>query len=305
MTDNAILVTGAAGLIGFTLAARLHASGRAVIGMDQVAPAEEFEFPFIAAGLDDVHKLYEALDRGAEGIIHCGAVSGPMLFTGNPRAIVESNLVGSANIFEAARQRGLKRVVYCSSTSAYGEHPEDLEICNEAVALNAVDVYGATKAGGDILARAYAAQHDLDAVALRFSWVYGPRRRTDCLIRELIQDALQGRTSRHSFGPGFLRQYVYIEDVVDACLKAYDSRELGARAFNITGGTRSSFADIAEAVRVAVPGAGIVNEGSEGADLYHAPMDLSAARDVLGWAPAWPLEKGVRDYTDWLGSHDV
>ena len=304
MAGEAILVTGAAGLIGFTLAAKLHASGRAVIGMDRVTPAEDFDFPFIAADLGDVHKLYEALDSGAEGIIHCGAVSGPMLFLDNPRAIVETNLVGSANIFEAARQRGLRRVVYCSSTSAYGEHPADLDICTEAVALNAVDVYGATKAGGDILARAYAAQHGLDAVALRFSWVYGPRRRTDCLIRELIRDALGGRTSRHSFGPGFARQYVYIEDVVDACIAAYDSAELGARAFNITGGTRASFEDIAAAVRAAVPAAGIVNDGAEGADLHHAPMDLTAAREVLGWTPAWPLEAGVRAYAEWLESHD-
>jgi len=304
MADDAIVVTGAAGLIGFTLAARLHADGRAVIGMDRVAPPEDFDFPFIAADLADVHKLYEALDRGAAGIIHCGAVSGPMLLTDNPRAIVESNLMGSANVFEAARQRGLRRVVYCSSTSAYGEHPESLEICTEAEALNAVDVYGATKAGGDILARAYAAQHGLDAVALRFSWVYGPRRRTDCLIRDLLRDALDGRTSQRDFGPGFARQYVYIEDVVDACIAAYDSAELGGRAFNITGGTRASFADIAAAVVAALPAAKIVNQGSTGADMHHAPMDLSAARETLGWAPTWPLDTGVRAYADWLRDHE-
>lgn len=304
MADDAIVVTGAAGLIGFTVAARLHADGRAVIGMDRVAPPEDFEFPFIAADLADVHKLYEALDRGAAGIIHCGAISGPMLLTDNPRAIVESNLIGSANVFEAARQRSLGRVVYCSSTSAYGEHPQDLQICTEAVALNAVDVYGATKAGGDILARAYAAQHGLDAVALRFSWVYGPRRRTDCLIRELLRDALDGRTSQRDFGPGFARQYVYIEDVVDACIAAYDSAELGGRAFNITGGTRASFEDIAAAVVAAVPAAEIVNQGSTGADMHHAPMDLSAAAAVLGWRPNWPLDNGVRAYGEWLGNHE-
>lgn len=256
MSDGAILVTGAAGLIGYTVAARLQTSSRPVIGMDQVAPAEAYDFPFIAADLGDVHKLYQALDQGVggvEGIIHCGAVSGPMLLLDNPRAIVESNIIGSANIFEAARQRNLRRVVYCSSTSAYGDHPPGLEICTEDTALNAVDVYGATKASGDILARAYAAQHGLDCVALRFSWVYGPRRRTDCLIRDLLRDALEGRPSQHAFGAGFARQYVYIEDVVDAAIAAYDSAELGRRAFNITGGGRASFSDITAAVRAALP----------------------------------------------------
>ena len=304
MANDAIVVTGAAGLIGFTLAARLHADGRAVIGMDRIAPMEDFEFPFIAADLADVHKLYEAIDRGAAGIIHCGAVSGPMLLTDNPRAIVESNLMGSANVFEAALQRSLRRVVYCSSTSAYGEHPQDLKVCTEAMPLNAVDVYGATKAGGDILARAYAAQHGLDAVALRFSWVYGPRRRTDCLIRELLRDALDGRTSQHDFGPGFTRQYVYIEDVVDACIASYDSAELGERAFNITGGTRAGFEDISAAVRAAVPAAKIVNEGNTGADMHHAPMDLSAAAAIIGWRPSWPLDEGVQAYGEWLHDHE-
>ena len=304
MSDGAILVTGAAGLIGYTLAARLHSTGRAVIGMDQASRGETPEFPFIAADLGDVHKLYEALDGGVVGIIHCGAVSGPMLLRDNPRAIIESNIMGSANIFEAARQRKLSRVVYCSSTSAYGDHPPGLEICAEDTALNAVDIYGATKASGDILARAYAAQHGLDVVALRFSWVYGPRRRTDCLIRELLRDALDGRQSRHVFGADFARQYVYITDVVDAAIAAYDSAELGARAFNITGGGRASFEDIADAVRAALPAADIVNRGSEGADLNHAPMDISAARDVLGWQPKWPLEAGVRAYAEWLRSHE-
>lgn len=300
MSDGAILVTGAAGLIGFTLAARLQASGRPVIGMDLAAPAGAFDFPFIAADLGDVHKLYEALDQDVRGIIHCGAISGPMLLLDNPRSIVQSNIMGSANIFEAARQRDLRRVVYCSSTSAYGDHPKSLEICTEDTPLNAVDIYGATKASGDILARAYAAQHGLDSVALRFSWVYGPRRSTDCLIRELLLDALEGRQSRYAFGADFARQYVYIEDVVDAAIAAYDSADLGARAFNITGGGRSSFEDIIAAVRAVVPVADIVNEGSEGADLNHALMDLTAARDVLGWQPQWSLEAGVRAYADWL-----
>ncbi len=299
MSGGVILVTGTAGLIGFSVAARLQAEGRGVIGMDMVAPAGPYDFPFIAADLSDVHKLYDALGRGVEGIIHCGAVSGPMLFLDNPHTIVESNLLGSANIFEAARVQGL-RVVYCSSTSAYGDTPEGLELCTEDTALNAVDVYGATKAGGDILARAYAAQHGLDAVALRFSWVYGPRRTTDCLIREMLLAALRGEASHHAFGAAFARQYVYIEDVVDACIKAYDADGVAGRAFNITAGTRSSFDEIAEAVRTAVPGAEIVNQGSEGADLNHAPMDISAAKDALGYVPEWPLAGGVAAYADWL-----
>ena len=91
---------------------------------------------------------------------------------------------------------------------------------------------------------------------------------------------------------------------MDAAIAAYDSAELGRRAFNITGGGRASFSDITAAVRAALPAADIVNHGSAGADLDHAPMDLSAARDVLGWQPKWPLEAGVAAYAEWLRGHD-
>lgn len=300
MNNGPILVTGAAGLIGFAVAKRLESIGKRVVGMDLVEPSEDVKFPFVRADLTDLHKLYKVVSSGIGGIIHCGAVSGPMLFKDNPYAIVQSNIVGSANVFEAARNAKLARVVYCSSTSAYGDHGPNLKSCDESTALDAVDIYGASKASGDILGRAYAAQHGLDFIALRFSWVYGPRRQTDCLIRDLLLDALNGRESRYAFGTNFARQYVYIHDVVDATLAAYEIKNPTSRVFNITGGTRLNFAEIAETIKSVIPAANIINNGSEGADLYHAPMDISAAKQVLGWEPKWSLQTGCADYMDWL-----
>lgn len=305
MSNNPILVTGAAGLIGFAVAKRLESNGKQVIGMDLIEPSEEVKFPFVRADLTDLHKLYEVVNSGVEGIIHCGAVSGPMLFKDNPYAIVRSNIVGSANIFEVARTAKLSRVVYCSSTSAYGDHDPNIKSCDERTALDAVDIYGATKASGDILGRAYAAQHGLDFIALRFSWVYGPRRQTDCLIRDLLVDALNGRESHYAFGTDFARQYVYIHDVVDATLAAYDKEDPPNRVFNITGGTRLNFDEIAETIKAVIPTANIINKGSEGADLYHALMDISAAKRILGWEPRWSLKKGCVDYIDWLKSNGL
>ncbi len=306
MSKATILVTGAAGLIGFTLAQRLTALGRSVIGTDTIPPDEDVGFRFIRADLSDVHRLHAIFAEGVEGVAHCGAVSGPMLGRDNPRMVVESNLVGTANVLEAARIHKVRRVIYCSSTSAYGDSMTGTSVLNEAAPLAPTDIYGATKAGGDILTRAYAANAGVDAVVLRFCWVYGPRRRTECVIRQMLKDAQAGRPSRLPYGGGFHRQYVYIEDVVDALIAAYDAHGLGARAFNITAGVKLSFEEIAAQVKKLYPKAEIqLSPGPDPQDQIHARFDIQAAASHLGWAPNWPFEKGLAAYAKWLEAHPI
>jgi nucleoside-diphosphate-sugar epimerase len=306
MASAPVLITGAAGLIGFTLASKLASMGRPVIGMDQVEPDEDGGFPFVRADLSDVHKLHATLRNGAAGIVHCGAVSGPMLGRDNPHMVVTSNIGGTANILEAARLHEVPRVVYCSSTSAYGDSTAGVDLLDEGAALAPTDIYGATKAAGDILTRAYAASHGLDSIVLRFSWVFGPRRRTDCAIRTLLKDAQAGRPTTLPYGGGFHRQYVYIEDVVGALIAALDALAPEARTFNITAGTKLSFEAIAEAVRALYPNARInLKDGPDPEDQLHARFSIRAAAKQLGWSPAWPFEAGLAAYAKWLEAHPL
>ncbi len=306
MASGAIVVTGSAGLIGFGVAARLAREGRTVIGTDRIQPREDGGFPSTDAELTDVHKLHAICSRDISAIVHCGAVSGPMLGRDNPRAVIETNVAGTANLLEIARQRGV-RLVFCSSTSAYGDTATGLDPVPEDAPLAANDIYGATKASGDILTRAYAAQTGLDGIVLRFSWVYGPRRRTPCVVREMIKDAQAGRASRLPYGRGFTRQYVYIDDVVSAVIAALDAGEVGLqRAFNVTGGQRLEFGAIAEAVSQAVPAAQIaLGEGADPEDQSHGRFDISAAARALGWQPKVAFADGVRDYARWLAGNPV
>ena len=306
MASGAIVVTGSAGLIGFGVASRLAREGRAVIGTDRIQPREDGGFPSADAELTDVHKLHAICSSNIAAIVHCGAVSGPMLGRDNPRAVIETNVTGTANLLEIARQRGV-RLVFCSSTSAYGNTPAGLDPVPEDAPLAADEVYGATKASGDILTRAYVAQTGLDAVVLRFSWVYGPRRRTPCVVREMIQDAQAGRATALPFGAGFTRQYVYIDDVVSAVIAALDATEFGPqRAFNITGGQHLKFGEIVDAVRRALPAAQIsLGEGADPEDQSHGRFDISAAARNLGWQPRVAFADGVRDYARWLAENPV
>ena len=306
MASGAVVVTGSAGLIGFGVAARLAREGRAVIGTDRIQPREDGGFPSTDAELTDVHKLHAICSGDVEAIVHCGAVSGPMLGRDNPRAVIETNIAGTANLLEIARQRDV-RLVFCSSTSAYGNTAVGLDPVPEDAPLAADDIYGATKASGDILTRAYVTQTDLDAIVLRFSWVYGPRRRTTCVVREMIKDAQAGRATTLPYGRGFTRQYVYIDDVVSAVIAALDASETGSqRAFNITGGERLEFGEIVDAVRASVPGAQItLGAGADPEDQSHGRFDISAAARVLGWQPQVAFADGVRKYAGWLAENPV
>lgn len=296
-----IIVTGAAGLIGFAVASKLALGGHSVIGTDILPPQDHNTFPYFQADLRDAHALYPLLKNGALGIIHCGGISGPMLFENQPHTIVSINIIGTANVLEAARIYDLRRVIYCSSTSAYGNTPLGLELIDENIALNAVDVYGASKASGDILTRAYADQHSLDTVALRFSWVYGPRRRTECILRQMIQNTRDGKSSCFNFGTNFTRQYIHIDDVVRATLAAWNKDELSQHAYNITGNSSLNFEEIADSIRSILPGADIHNLGSDNTgDLNHGTFDTSAASKDFGYTPSKTFVSGVKQYAKWL-----
>ena len=104
MASGAIAVTGSAGLIGFAVASRLAREGRDVIGTDRIQPREDGGFPSTDAELTDVHKLHAICGSDIKAIVHCGAVSGPMLGRDNPRAVIETNVAGTANLLEIARQ---------------------------------------------------------------------------------------------------------------------------------------------------------------------------------------------------------
>lgn len=302
MTDGAILVTGAAGLIGHAVRGMLEDQGRGVVAVDRADAMVEGR-PVMAADVTSVHRLHAlAVEHRFDGIVHCGAFSGPMVARDDPAAIVEVNIVGTANMLELARVHRIRRVVFCSSVSAYGDTPPGLDPVPEDIPLRPTSVYGASKAAGEALVDGYAAQHGVDGLSLRIGWVYGPRRTTDCAIREMIRSAQAGRAHRLPFGRDFHRQYVHVEDAARALVLA-----LGApgptprRAYTVTGGSYATLGEIAGIVAATVPGAEIeVAPGPDPVDDRQARFDISAAERDLGYRPRVTLVEGVASYAAWL-----
>lgn len=299
MVEGATIITGAGGLVGNAVRQLLEAGGRKVIPLDVVSKTDDGA-PLTVCGLTEVHRMH-AVARGHKvtGIVHCGAFSGPMVARDNPPAMVDVNIVGTANVLELARILGDVRVVYCSSTSAYG--PIEGSDIGEDAPLKPSTVYGASKAASEHLVRAYSQQYGVDAVSLRLSWVYGPRRATDCIVRQMITDALNGNSTEIGFGADFPRQFVYVDDAARALVAALDQPTLPRSTYNVTGGTHLTFAQIAEVVRIVMPQAVIrLQPGPDPVDDFQGSFSSAAALVDFGYRPTFSFEQGVSAYAQWL-----
>lgn len=299
MGTPAILVTGAAGLVGNAVRQRLERDGRTVVPIDRMEQTRE-GLPLIACDLNDIHRLHAIANaHQIDGIIHCGAHSGPMVARDNPYSMVQVNIVGTANMLEIARIHKVRRMLFCSSTSAYGNTPDGP--VPEDVPLWPTSVYGGSKVASEQLVWTYWRQFGVDALALRLSWVYGPGRTTDCVIRTMIEDALAKRPTRMPFGRDFHRQFIHVEDAVSALLLALDAAVPPRRIYTVTGDTYVTLGDIGEIVKRVLPDADIALEsGPDPVDEVHRRFDISAAKRDLGYAPQFDLESGIQSYADWI-----
>jgi UDP-glucuronate 4-epimerase len=296
---STILVTGAAGLIGRAVAAQLRARGDRVVAIDRI-PAGEGEAVVLACDLRDIHRLHAlAADAAPDGIIHCGAHSGPMVSQDNPYDLVAVNVLGTANMLEIARIRRLRRLVNCSSVSVYG-HAGPGPV-SEDVPLHPTTVYGATKLAAEKIVTAYAQEHGVSTVSLRLSWVYGPNRTTSCLLRSMVQDALAGRPTRTAAGSAALRQYIHADDAAAGLIKALDAAEIPQPAYNLTGDDFRTVEETAELVRRILPSADIVlGPGPLPGDDVQQQFNIDPAKHDLGYRPAVTLEQGIRGMAEAL-----
>lgn len=295
-----VLVTGAAGLVGRTLARRLAEQQRAFIALDRSASVTEDGIEIVGCDLGDVHRMYALTREGIDSVVHCGAFSGPMVARDTPHAMVQVNIVGTGNMLELARVHEARRFVYCSSTSAYGVVRSAAPVAEDGL-LQPASLYGASKVASEYITTSYAQQYGLSAASIRLSWVYGPGRTTDCVARTMIEDALAARPTRMAFGSDFPRQFIHVDDAVDGLLQALDAESLPRTTYNVTGDTRVTLGELAQLVRRVFPTADIVLQpGPDPVDEFQEQFSIEAARRDLGYEPRVSLEQGIRSYAEWI-----
>ena len=325
-----VLVTGAAGFIGSTLAHRLLDRGDRVIGIDNIndyysvalkqdrlarLTARE-GFAFERVDFADHAALDTALAPHAfDRIVHLGAQAGVRYSIDHPRAYVQSNLVGHLNMMEVARHRGSEHFVYASSSSVYGGNI-DLPFSTDDRVDHPISLYAATKKADELMGETYAHLYRLPQTGLRFFTVYGPWGRPDMAMWIFTKAILEGRPIDVYNHGRMQRDFTYIDDIVagvvacldhppadDGSLKSGGS--VGPHAIYNIGNNRSEelghMIDLLEAAcgRTAQRNLLPIQDG----DVPATFADIDAIRRDLGFAPTTTIEQGVPRFVDWYRSY--
>ncbi|HEV8178179.1 MAG TPA: NAD-dependent epimerase/dehydratase family protein [Gemmatimonadales bacterium] len=309
-------MTGAAGFIGSHLVEALSARGDEVVGIDNFDPfypramkeqnlaevGKPRGFSFREQDMLDVPAL-RALLTPETVIVHLAAKAGVRPSLADPVGYATANVTGTAAVLEAARQAGVSRIVFGSSSSVYGD-TTPVPFKEDAVAIGPVSPYAATKRAGELFLISVAPIYGFKAASLRFFTVYGPRQRPDLAIHAFTRKMVEGRTLT-LFGDGTqARDYTYCDDIVAGILASVawtDTAPVGVEQFNL-GGNRSiptevMVAQIADALGIKPK---IEWAPMQPGDVQQTAADLTKSGAVLGYAPKTPFPEGIHRFVRWF-----
>lgn len=303
LQDVPVLVTGGAGFIGSHLVDELVRRGARVRVLDNLATGLRENLAHLKERIElheeDLRDA-EACRRAAAGVelvYHQAALGSVPRSMKDPATSFAVNVTGTANIFAAARDGGARRVVYASSSSVYGDHPElPKREGHEGACLSP---YATSKSMCEQLADIFLRSYGLEIIGLRYFNVYGPRQRPDGPYAAVIPrffDAYRQGTAPSIHGDGEQsRDFTFVADAVRANLLASGAPAAAAgRAFNVAAGKRSTLNELVQIVRDLMGGGPPPNHTDpRPGDVRHSLADLSAIREATGYEPRYDLAAGL------------
>lgn len=310
-----ILVTGGAGFIGSHLVDRLLAEG--VWDVTVVDDLNDFYAPeikrqnvaqhlqseryrLIECDIRDAFKLRTAFDREYDAIVHLAARAGVRPSLLEPVLYTETNINGTVNLLELAREFGVKQFVFGSSSSVYGEtervpFSEDDHICNP------ISPYAATKAAGELICHTYSHLFDIRTVCLRFFTVYGARQRPDLAIHKFSKLIWEGKPIP-MFGDGHTRRdYTYIDDVLQGVRASIDYNGSLHEVFNLGESETTELSRLIELLEENLGKKAIIDrQPMQPGDVPITFADVSKARRLLNYSPQTKIEQGIPKFVEWF-----
>ncbi|MFT4077950.1 NAD-dependent epimerase [Rhodomicrobium sp.] len=315
-----ILVTGAAGFIGFHVAKALLARGEEVVGFDNINDyydpslkrarlehlADQRAFSFVKADLADAGAVRDTFARfEPRRVVHLAAQAGVRYSLQNPQAYIDSNVTGFLNILEGCRAHRPEHLAFASSSSVYGLNTT-LPFAEADKTDSPASLYGATKKAGEAMAHAYAHLFGLPMTGLRFFTVYGPWGRPDMSPMIFTKAILEGRPIDLFNHGHHARDFTYVDDIVDGVLRVVDTppaAQPGKPAFeiyNIGHNEPVPLTDFVACIEQATGKKAIRNLlPMQPGDVAETHADIERLAAATGFRPTTPIEVGIPRFVRW------
>lgn len=322
MSDSPILVTGAAGFIGFQTSLRLLGAGKSVVGIDnlndyydvtlkqaRIAELEKFEnFTFVKMNIEDRQAFENLWSKYGpfKRVVHLAAQAGVRYSLENPYAYITSNCMGHLTVLEMCRHtKDFEHLVYASSSSVYGGN-EKLPYSVHDSVDQPISLYAATKRADELMSHSYAHLYDLPQTGMRFFTVYGPWGRPDMALFIFTKAICEGRKVPVFNNGHMKRDFTYVDDIISGVLAALDNppkregKKAPCRVLNI-GNTRSE--NLMDYLHI------IEEELGKKADIEFMPMqagdiaetfaDIEETTRLTGFKPTTTINEGVPQFVKW------
>ena len=308
-----VLITGAAGFIGSHLCERLLDDGCAVIGVDNF---DEFydphikrrnidrclkdnNFQLIEADIRDQNAMDQAIDASVDVIVHLAARAGVRPSIAQPVLYADVNINGTMVLLEAAKKYEIKKFVFASSSSVYGNNKK-VPFSEEDNVDFPISPYAATKKAGELICHTYRHLYSISITCLRFFTVYGPRQRPDLAIHKFARLIEEGKPIP-VFGDGtMMRDFTYIDDIIDGTVAAVEHCD-GFHIYNLGESQPIAVNDLIREIEDAL-GKKATKEyfPPQPGDVERTYADVSNAVKDLGYKPSTPIQTGLAKFAVWL-----
>ena len=315
-----ILVTGAAGFIGFHLSKRLLDEGKKVIGFDNMNPyydvrlkksrlniLKEYDnFIFIKGDLADKEAVKRIFEQyRPEIVVNLAAQAGVRYSIENPDAYIESNIIGFFNIMEACRYHKPKHLIYASSSSVYGANKK-VPFSTEDKTDQPVSLYAATKKSNELLAYAYCKLYSIPSTGLRFFTVYGPYGRPDMAYYSFTEKIIKGEPIKVFNNGDMYRDFTYIDDIVEGIFRLLtfipkeDENNVQHKVYNIGNNHPEKLMDFIEILEECI-GEKAVKEyyPMQPGDVFQTFADVEDLMEDVGFKPATGMKDGIEKFVNW------